>query len=153
RSLWLRQVATLSDVQLTAPENLFYWWLTISRDGNSLYFVSGRPVPFLQCRMLYQVPLLGGAPRKIIEDIDSPIGLSPDGKQLAFVRNKQEESALLVANADGTEERKIATRHRPQSFGNIFHTGVVWSPDSKRIASIALDTDSAGQFMNVVEVV
>ncbi|MCA1633356.1 MAG: hypothetical protein LC802_06440, partial [Acidobacteria bacterium] len=63
------------------------------------------------------------------------------------------ESALIIANADGTEERKIATRQGgPNRFGNFFFGGVVWSPDGKRIATVARATDSAGRFQNVVEV-
>src|SRR5688572_9800900 len=35
RSLWLRQVATATEVPLTAAQSeVFYWALTISRDGN-----------------------------------------------------------------------------------------------------------------------
>ncbi|MEO6049767.1 MAG: hypothetical protein ABIP78_00335, partial [Pyrinomonadaceae bacterium] len=45
RSLWLRQVATATDVQLTAPTNeVFYWSFTISPDGNFLYYIYGGTV-------------------------------------------------------------------------------------------------------------
>ncbi|MEO8573309.1 MAG: hypothetical protein ABI481_05015, partial [Pyrinomonadaceae bacterium] len=58
RSLWLRQVATATDVQLTPPTNeVFYWSLTISRDGNYLYYVYGGTI---RNRILYQMPLIGG---------------------------------------------------------------------------------------------
>jgi len=165
RSLWLRQVATATDVQLAAPEDIYYFSLTISPDGNFLYYAYGGTT--IQNRVLYRMPVLGGTPRKVVDDIGSPIGFSPDGKQLAFVRSslrggmrsgqrgggEQGESALIVANADGTEERKIATRQGgPNRFGNFFNGGVVWSPDGQRIAAIARATDSAGRFNNVVEV-
>src|SRR5688500_382120 len=165
RSLWLRHVATATDVQLAAPEDIYYFSLTISPDGNFLYYAYGGTT--IQNRVLYRMPVLGGNPRKVIADIGSPIGFSPDGKQLAFVRSslrggmrsgqrgggEQGESALIVANADGTEERKIATRQGgPNRFGNFFNGGVVWSPDGQRIAAIARATDSAGRFNNVVEV-
>jgi Tol biopolymer transport system component len=150
RSLWLRQVATATDVQLIAPEDIQYWSLTISRDGNFLYYVFGGTT--INNRVLYQMPLFGGSPRKVVEDLGSPIGFSPDGKQIAFVRSGQGESSLMLANADGTEERKIAIRQGPNRFGNFFFGGVAWSPDGKKIASIARGNDSAGRFQNVVEV-
>jgi Tol biopolymer transport system component len=165
RSLWLRQVATATDLQLTAPADVNYYSLTISPDGNFLYYAYGGTT--IQNRVLYRMPVLGGTPRKVVEDIGSPIGFSPDGKQIAFVRSiqrggmrsgqrggmEQGESGLIIANADGTEERKIATRQGGQGrFGNFFFGGVVWSPDGKRIATVARATDSAGRFQNVVEV-
>ena len=165
RSLWLRQVATATDLQLRAPENVNYFSLTISPDGNFLYYAYGGTT--IQNRVLYRMPVLGGTPRKVVDDIGSPIGFSPDGKQIAFVRSRLRsgvrsgqrggvevgESALIVANADGTEERKIATRQGgPNRFGNFFNGGVVWSPDGKRIATIARAADSAGRFKTVVEV-
>ena len=146
RSLWLRQVATGTDVQLTQPEDTFYFSLTISPDGNFLYYAYGGTT--IQNRVLYRMPVLGGTPRKVVEDVGSPIGFSPDGKQIAFVRSarrggvrsgqrggvvEQGESALMIANADGTEERKIATRQGgPNRFGGFFFGGVAWSPDGKR---------------------
>ncbi|MBA3353267.1 MAG: PD40 domain-containing protein, partial [Blastocatellia bacterium] len=115
RSLWLRQVATATDVRLTAPTNeVFYWSFTISPDGNFLYYIYGGTI---RNRMLYQMPLVGGSPKKLIDDISSPIGFSPDGKQIAFVRIRSEESSMMIANADGTGEREIAKRKGEQSFG------------------------------------
>ena len=156
RSLWLRQVATGTDVKLTEPENIGYFGLTISPDGNFLYYEHGGSV---QNRNLYRMPVLGGSPTKVVENISTPIGFSPDGKQIAFARSVQGgeqgqgESELIIANADGTEERKIATRKGgPNRFGNLFFGGVAWSPDGKRIATIARDRDSAGRYQNVVEV-
>ncbi|MFN2515530.1 MAG: SPASM domain-containing protein [Pyrinomonadaceae bacterium] len=108
RSLWLRQVATATDVQLAAPEDISYEGLTISRDGDFLYYGYEASHP-----VLYQMPVLGGNPRKVVEDVGSQISFSPDGKQIAFVRSGgQGETALMIANADGTEERKIAIRQR-----------------------------------------
>src|SRR5687768_10016179 len=173
RSLWLRQVATATDVQLAAPEDIYYFSLTISPDGDFLYYAYGGTT--IQNRELFRMPVLGGSPRKVVDDIGSPIGFSPDGKQIAFVRSRlreggvpggvrggigqgeggliQGESALMIANADGTEERKIATRQGgPNRFGNLFNGGVAWSPDGRRIATVARGTDSVGRFQNVIEV-
>ncbi len=150
RSLWLRQVATATDVQLTPPTNeVFYWSFTISPDGNFLYYIYGGTI---RNRMLYQMPLVGGSPKKLIDDISSPIGFSPDGKQIAFVRIRSEESSMMIANADGTGEREIAKRKGEQSFGTLFWGGVAWTPDGKKIVTAANNRDDAGQFKNVAEI-
>jgi Tol biopolymer transport system component len=150
KSLWLRQVATATDVPLRAPEDINYFTLTISPDGEFLYYASGGTS--VRNRVLYKMPAFGGTSRKVIEDVSSPISFSPDGRQIAFVRNGDEESALLIANADGTEERKIAIRQAPNSFGNLFQGGTAWSPDGKRIATIAHGIETDRRFQNVVEV-
>jgi Tol biopolymer transport system component len=151
RSLWLRQVATTTDVQLAAPEDVFYWSLTISPDGNFLYYVSGGTT--LQNRVLYKMPVLGGNPRKVVDDVGSPISFSPDGKHIAFARNGEGESALMIATADGAEERKIAARQRGTgNFGSFFQGGTAWSPDGRTIASIAHGFESDRGFQNVIEV-
>jgi Tol biopolymer transport system component len=83
--------------------------------------------------VLHQVPVLGGASRKLVEDVDSPVTFSPDGQRLAFVReySDQHESALMVVNVDGTGERRLATRKEPAHFRM---EGPAWSPDGKCIA-------------------
>ncbi len=151
RSLWLRQVATATDVPLVAPDDIQYFSLTISPDGNFLYYASGGTT--IRNRVLYRMPVLGGNPRKVIEDVGSPISFSPDGKQIAFVRNGEAESVLMIANVDGTEERKVAIRQRVKgNFGNFFQGGTAWSPDGKKIAVIAHNIETDRGFQNVVEV-
>ncbi|MBC7899793.1 MAG: PD40 domain-containing protein [Saprospiraceae bacterium] len=151
RSLWLRQVATMTDVQLREPDkSVFYWSLTISRDGDFLYYVYGGTS--IRNRILYQMPLLGGSPKKIVEDIGSPIGLSPDGKQMAFVRTRDKESVIMIANADGSGEREIAKRPGNRSFGNFFAGGIAWSADAKKIISVSDVRDSEGRYHNIVEI-
>jgi len=100
------------------------------------------------------MPVLGGNPRKVVEDTGSPISFSPDGKQIAFARNGEEgESALMIANADGTDERMIAKRQSGGNpFGNFFQGGTAWSPDGKRIAFIAHSIETDRGLQNVVEV-
>src|SRR5436190_5786833 len=107
RSLWLRQVATTSDTQIVPPSQQNYYGITFSKDGDYIYYARGEPNNFL--RTLYQVPVLGGASRKVIENVNSPVSLSQDGTRLAFVRANvaRGETALVVANADGTGERQV----------------------------------------------
>src|SRR2546422_2485108 len=105
RSLWLRLVAAMSDTQIVPPSQQNYYGITFSKDGNYIYYVMGEsnnPTT----RALYQVPLFGGASQKVIEQVASPVSLSPDGTRLAFVRGGPTQTALVVANADGTGERQ-----------------------------------------------
>jgi Tol biopolymer transport system component len=153
RSLWLRQVVTASEVQLSTPEDIDYRALNISPDGNFLYYAYGPAPGPNQSKALYQMPLLGGTPRKLVDVVSTPIAFSPDGSQIAFVRNQAELASLIIARADGTDERTIATRQSPGStFGNFGQGGLAWSPDGSKIAAIAVNIDSEGLFLNVIDI-
>ena len=151
RSLWLRQVATATDVQLTKPtSHVFYWGLTISRDGNHLYYIYGGTS--VRNRVLYQMPLVGGSAKTVIEDVGSPVGFSPDGKQIAFARAREKESVMMIANADGSGQREIATRSGGESFGSMFGGGVAWSADGTKILSVASKREGDSRGRSIVEV-
>ena len=146
-SLWVRQTASGSQVQIVAPADAFYRGLTFSRDNNYLYYVVYEKGQTFGA--LYQISLLGGVARQIIHDIDSPVTFSPDGQQLAFIRDylARGESALMMANADGSQERTLATRPRSRPF---FLTGMDWSPDGQLIACAVRHEGGEGVFADVV---
>jgi TolB protein len=142
QSLWTRQVATQSNVEIVAPAAVTFDSLTFSPDGNYIYYsVSSQDIPQ---RALFQAPTLGGAPKKVLENLDSrdTISFSPDGKQFAFIRDDVgKEFALMIANADGTGERKlVAHKNPPESIGYP-----AWSPDGKIIAYMVLNHDTNDQ--------
>jgi Tol biopolymer transport system component len=88
---------------------------------------------------LYQVPSLGGISKKIMEYVDSAVAFSPNGQRLAFVRDflKTEQTAIILANIDGSGERTLATRKAPERFASDITTRIAWSPDGETIACAA----------------
>ena len=138
-SLWVKQVATGSDVQIVPPLPTPFLGVSFSPDGNYVYYVN-QETGGEGYSILYQVPVLGGASRKLIFDIDTTVSFAPDGKRLAFVRQypQEREAALMVANADGTGERKLAVRKDPEWMPAVVPS---WSPDGKRIAVFVRSTE------------
>jgi len=150
QSLWMRQVETASNVQIVAPADVVYEGLTFSHDGNYVYYVEWdkKTLP-----ALYKMPVLGGAVRRLVVDIDSAITFSPDDQQFAFLRgNTLGETALIVANSNGTSERKLAVRKEPDFFPTAGAPAPAWSLDGKVIACPAGRVDASGRHMTVVEV-
>ena len=131
-SLWVRQVATASNVQILPAAEARYDGLTFSPEGDYVYY-NAYPTTELWAS-LYRIPVLGGTPRKILDDVDSPPAFSPDGKRFAFLRGYQQEqrAAVLTANADGSDVRELASRKQPAGF---LLTGLAWSPDGRYLAA------------------
>src|SRR5262249_23560151 len=81
---------------------------------------------------------------------DGPVSFSPDGKQMVFVRGSSAgKRALIIAKADGSDERELASRTGYDAFT---FTGPGWSPDGKTIASGAAYSDVNGPYLSVVTV-
>jgi eukaryotic-like serine/threonine-protein kinase len=135
QSVWIRQVTTANDKVVVPPADVGLFGITVSRDGNDLYYVIKQN---LDKGTLYRVPIFGGTPAKILEWIDAAVSFSPDGKRMALIRGNypnEGESALVIANADGTSEQVLASRRRPEGFVPIFYAGPSWSSDGELIAA------------------
>jgi Tol biopolymer transport system component len=150
QSLWLRQIATSSNVQISSPAEVRYQGLTFSRDGNYIYLVKqekteGRWNSF---NTLYELAVLGGSARKVITDVDSPVTCSPDGSRLAFVRWAEGKSSLIVADVDGSNERVLGSRKWTEG---AYATTAGWSPGGKFIAVPVLQV--AGRYQGTVSAV
>src|SRR5437867_537115 len=130
QSLWLRHIPTGSNTQVVTPAATRYSGLTFSPDGNYIYFVR-REDPEQAIASLYDAPMLGGTPRLLIKDVDSPIAFSPDGQRFAYLRQHGDSAVidLKIARRDGTLERDLF-HHKELHVDNLT---LAWSPDGKTI--------------------
>jgi len=131
--LWLRQIDTRTDVQILPTEGVNLSGLRFSPDGSLLYFLKSHPDdPF--AGSLYSMSILGGAARLLIDDIQSPISFSPDGKQFVYEYCSSDGLQIRVARVDRDEQRQLATIHKegcPPFWKSKI--GATWSPDGRTI--------------------
>jgi len=148
QALQLRHIQTGSNTQIVAPAATRYIGITFSPDGSYLYFVR-RDEAEHTISILYEAPVLGGTPRVLIRDVDSPIALSPDGQHLAYLRQDHDSPTfdLLIAKTDGTPERAL---FKSQAIASDSYA-LAWSPDGKTIAIPVVQPtlDDIGGFISV----
>jgi eukaryotic-like serine/threonine-protein kinase len=130
QSLWLRHIPTGSNTQVVTPAATRYSGLTFSPDGNYIYFVR-RDDSEQSIASLYDAPMLGGTPRLLIKDVDSPISFSPDGQRFAYLHQHGDSAAidLKIARRDGSFERDLF--HHKEIITDSLT--LAWSPDGKTI--------------------
>jgi serine/threonine protein kinase/Tol biopolymer transport system component len=142
--LRLRQVGASAEREIVPPANVDFRDVEFSPDGNTIYYVTtelGKNVS-----RLYRVPVIGGDPQKLINELDSGITFSPDGKRLAFRRHSLQanEDALVIADESGGGEQVIALWRHPISF-----SWAVWSPDGRVLACLIKTRDEQGEYNSI----
>ena len=152
QELLYTSLATAGTSILVPAADVKYLGVSFSRDGNYLYLTrtdrSDTSTLYGDSGTLYQVALPGGAPRKIVNGVSSPITFSPNGDRFSFVRFDKGEYSLVIVNADGSGERVIAKRRDEDTFSV---GGPAWSPDGETIVCAVGKWDN-GYHMNLIAV-
>jgi serine/threonine protein kinase len=136
QTLWVKQIATGSEAQVVPPGPGWFGnrHPTFTPDGNYIYYEHSDQASSDGEIVLYSVPSLGGTPQRILDDVDTPVAFSPDGKQMVFGHfdaGHGNKPQLVVANSDGTNRHVIAEREALAVGGSFLS----WSSDGKFIAA------------------
>lgn len=143
QGVWLRKLDTSENTQIVPPGDDSYIGLTFAHDGQTVYFVRRPPggtKDALRATAVYRVSIFGGVPVKLVRFVEGWISVSPDDKEISFVRCEYKDDdycSLMIADADGGSERKILTRPSPIRISDN-----QFSPDGKSIAFASGNSDN-----------
>ena len=136
QSLWLRQVAGTRPIELVPGAIVGFFGLEFSPDGSSIYYtIKAQDHP---AGTMFQIPVLGGTPRPVLSGADSGPSFAPDGRRLTYLRGSHPapgSSAVMIANADGSDAKALIAVKAPDMFTPGFFASPSWSPDGSRIAA------------------
>lgn len=134
-SIRLRELATGADIERIGASEAIYSDLTFTPDGDAFYYLRDEQKDF---RTLYRASVTQGTAVRVIDDVDSPVAISPDGRQIEFFRNRPAagDTALFVASRDGSGLRQFAVRPDVRRFA---YSGASWSSDGKSVFTGAFD--------------
>lgn len=156
QSLWVRQLRGTNPIQLVAAQPVSYYGMSFAPDSASLYYVVRGPEPLAYpSGMLFQIPALGGAPRRLGAVFDHYPAVSPDGTTLASLRADYPaagESALITARADGSGLRTLMAVREPNVLAPGFFVAPAWSPTGDRIAAVIRNADTRSARLTTVDV-
>ena len=126
RQIWIRLLAGGPPLQIThdSGEHLEPRW---SQDSAAIIYYSPPPEGDVQ-GALWEIPALGGAPRRLISSM-SGADVSHDGRRLTFFRLNDKQMELVVSDRNGSNARVVL--QAPVSFS---YRQPRWSPNDGTIA-------------------
>ena len=131
QSLVVRQISTDSIVTVVPPSNLNFSSVSFSPSGDRVYY--GQTRSDFSVNTLYQVPTLGGPSKKLIEDVDSTVTFSPDGKRFAFMRHTTTNNEDVIFTVDAATLEMEELMRSKQAGYDFFSSRPAWSPDGTKI--------------------
>jgi Tol biopolymer transport system component len=142
--LWLRQILANSATKLTAPANGSFWAFAIAPDNSYVYYIFNN-VAEPQKSGLYKMPLLGGEPQRIAENVGT-LAISPDSRRLVLVRGG-ETTEVFTVNTNGEDKHTVMNLPADARLWSV-----KWTPDGSALLCTIRKTVADKNLYYVAEV-
>jgi Tol biopolymer transport system component/DNA-binding winged helix-turn-helix (wHTH) protein len=135
--VFLRNLQTDGETKINIENAQKPGCLQFSPAGNSIFFGT------LNSRdkkgSIFRVSPSGGIAEEITDNVWTGFSLSPDGKELAFVRKfpNENKQSLIIKNLATNTEKPLKTLSLPEEF--YWNNYPAWSSDGKKIAMVAVN--------------
>lgn len=159
QSLRLGQTNGEPSIELRPFAEVLYREVEFSPDGSTVYYTmneNGPNSPYhlvsVHSPTLYRLPVLGGVPVKVRDDLGSFFAISPEGRRLAYVKLSaaNQNTSVLISDINGADERAVLTRPAKLNLNSL---SLSWSPDGSMLAlSGRPEDDSSGAALLLLEV-
>ncbi len=126
KSIRIMDRATSAETDIFSAGSI--WGLRFSPDSQFVYY-SFHPSPKAEYTIM-KLPIGGGTPVKIVDGPYDGLSFSPDGTMIAYTREDDDGQLIMLANPDGSNERKIAR----SDWDHMIEGSPIFAPDGKTLA-------------------
>lgn len=147
RALFVEEVATGKELQLTPYSPYYIWSMHFSNDTQYVYYLQQNAVD-QHYGTLFKIPTAGGSAVKLVSGTNN-FKVSPDDRWIVFTQILGEPLRinLHIIGADGSGQRLLTVRGVPDT---IF--GMGWHPQGNKIAFTASITENNRPYSTLYEI-
>lgn len=147
-SIWIGDIDTNSNIQITPDSNRLHESLYFSADGRTIFFLAREDAE--RNRVVMSVPAFGGAARELLSNVLA-IAPSPDGRRIAYLKPHPETGQNSLYSADAASGGDETLHYSPVAPARIAYNEIAFVPKGDAvtlpIAEGEKNTDCA--FFNV----
>lgn len=134
--VYLKDLKTNGETKLKIENVAKIGCLQFSPDGNSIYF--GNVFNRDEKGSIFRVMQEGGTPVEVAADVWSGFSVSPNGREVSFVRKipAENKQALIIKDLENGAEKILKTINLPEEI--YWNNYPAWSADGKKIAVVAV---------------
>lgn len=141
-ALSLYHLPTKSETVIIQPQELHIRNINFSPDANYIYYLAAQGTVR---HRIYRIPIYGGSPQLITDDLTNHFTISPDGEWLAFYRMLPNANLIEICRSNDCSERRVVAKREGLEGFLVWGAAPAWSPDGTKFAAAAFTRQREGE--------